>query len=107
MKTQNAIANSQSAKSKGEFYRIVNCCAIVFKVEAEDLMRQDRHREFVDARHAAWYIVREKLEWTYQRIADVFERDRVTVMAGISKIENMLSIYPEFERQINNIRNIL
>lgn len=59
----------------------------------EDAIRsQNRARGLVLCRHAYFYIAREKLGLKLAEIGEVFGSDHTTVIHGINKVKDMLSI---------------
>lgn len=62
----------------------------------EDAIRsQNRARGLVLCRHAYFYIAREKLGLKLAEIGEVFGSDHTTVIHGINKVKDMLSIQDE------------
>lgn len=43
-------------------------------------------REFAGARQLVWAIARERLQYTYTRIARMYQRDHTTIMFGVQKM---------------------
>ena len=72
----------------------------------EDAIRsQNRSRGLVLCRHAYFYIAREKLGLKLAEIGEVFGSDHTTVIHGICKVKDMLSIEDQitcdFINQVN------
>lgn len=55
---------------------------------SEKMLRCGRKsRTVARARHVAWYLVRERLGWSYDEIGDLFDRDHTTVISGIGNVD--------------------
>jgi len=75
----------------------------------EDAIRsQNRARGLVLCRHAYYYIAREKMGLKLAEIGEVFGSDHTTVIHGIQKVKDMISIKDEITLNfINNINNCI
>lgn len=63
---------------------------------SEDAIRsQNRARGLVLCRHAYFYIAREKMGLKLTEIGEVFGCDHTTVIHGINKVKDMISIQDE------------
>lgn len=64
-----------------------------------DIRSQNRARGLVLCRHVYYYIAREKMGLKLVDIGSVFGSDHTTVIHGISKVKDMLSIGDEITQQ--------
>lgn len=69
--------------SQQEIDRVVAKCAKFFGVTESDIYGRRRWSEVVEARHAAWAILRYR-GMTYAALARKFGRDHTTVLYGVS-----------------------
>jgi len=47
-------------------------------------------------RHVAMWIAREKMNWTWDRVADTFKRWRATVIRNVGKVEELRRMNEDF-----------
>jgi len=75
----------------------------------EDAIRgQNRARGLVLCRHAYYFLAREKMGLKLAEIGEVFGSDHTTVIHGIKKVKDMISIDDEITCQfINNINSCI
>lgn len=69
--------------------------SFVSGLSQDAILSQNRSRGLVLCRHAYFYIAREKLGLKLAEIGEVFGCDHTTVIHGINKVKDMLSIQDE------------
>lgn len=75
-----------------------------FNVSTADFASTRRERDVARARQVAMWIVRDRLEWSYPRIAQAFEgRDHTTVMHAVSRVAHLMENDPLFADQVRRI----
>ncbi|HEY4831838.1 MAG TPA: chromosomal replication initiator protein DnaA [Waddliaceae bacterium] len=79
-----------------------------FEIRPEDLLGEERTRDYVLPRHLAMYLCRKKLNLPYTKIGEVFSRDHSTVMSSIKLIQTGVDNYDqEIARHYHAIIKIL
>lgn len=88
------LANMLSAKKKVlSLKKIAMSVAEFYNISMDDLLKQSRRKEYVKPRQIAMYIARKELSSSFPTIGDFFGgRDHTTVMHGVEKIENIVSV---------------
>lgn len=66
------------------------CLYISFKLNIEDIRKNTRLAEVVDARKIAYYILREKYHLSYPSIGKVFNKNHATVMHNLKSVKGLL-----------------
>jgi chromosomal replication initiator protein len=66
-----------------------------FEIRPEDLLGEERTRDYVLPRHLAMYLCRKKLNLPYAKIGEVFSRDHSTVMSSIKLIQSGVDNYDQ------------
>jgi chromosomal replication initiator protein len=87
---------------------VLHAVASYFDLSTEALTGKSRAKEIAEARHIAMYLLRED---AHQRVTEIARllggRDHSTVIYGLRKVDNCLTIDPQFTRQISEIRTLL
>lgn len=84
--------------------QIVEAVANHFAVSMRDITGAKRRHEIVFARQVAMYLLRDKLNLQYEKIAEVLGgKDHTTIMYGVSKVENNLENNGELRGRIDEI----
>lgn len=86
------------------FERVKQEVSKYFKIPVKVLESKEKSREVVEARHIAFWILRNTFECTLPKIGRSFNRDHATVMHGLDKISGMLSVYPEMMEALTTIK---
>ncbi len=68
----------KAVKNSIEIYVLSN-----FSVSKDDLFGISRKKEIVMARQVYWWLLRNRLKYSYPFIAGLFKKDHTTVMHGI------------------------
>lgn len=71
---------------------LLSVISFVSGMTEDEIRSQNRARGLVLCRHAYFYIAREKLGLKLAEIGEVFGSDHTTVIHGINKVKDMLSI---------------
>jgi chromosomal replication initiator protein len=86
---------------------VLDAVAHYFDLTPETLPGKSRAKEIAEARHIAMYLLRED---AHQRVTDVARllggRDHSTIIYGLRKIDQALTLDPHFMRQIGEIRAV-
>ncbi len=84
---------------------IINVVAEHFGVKPEDIYSKKRNSEFVLPRQVVMYLCREMCDLSYQYIANLLKKkDHTTILHGINKIENDLSVNEDLRNKIDIIK---
>ena len=59
----------------------------LFNVTMIELLGTTRQKSVVRARHTAIYLIRKRLNYSFNQIGKIFNRDHKTIMHGYRKIE--------------------
>jgi chromosomal replication initiator protein len=80
-----------------------------YGLSVEDVRGAKRLRPLVHARHVAMYLIRDLLtNYSYPMIARIFDgRNHTTVISGVEKIREQLTLNPETLSQINQLKRRL
>lgn len=68
-------------------FTIIDVVAAWYRVTLKDLVRKDRSRTIVIARHTAMYLIRELTSLSLPEIGALFNRDHTTVVHALNNIE--------------------
>ncbi len=83
--------------------RILKAVSNYFSLPIEALKSKRKTNTVAGARHIAIYVIKNLTEKSYQDIADIFNRDRTTVMASCNKIEIEMKTMKSTERAVKKI----
>lgn len=87
---------------------IINIVSRYFKVSVEDILSKNRSRQIVLARHTAMYFCREKLNYSYSRIATVFGgMDHTSVSDGCKNVQNLYLKDEDVKMYIDEIKRMM
>jgi hypothetical protein len=78
------------------------CLYISFKLNVEDIRKNTRLAEVVDARKIAYYILREKYQLSYSSIGKVFNKNHATVMHNLKSVKGLLEYDIIFKEKFND-----
>ena len=78
---------------------LLNVVSFVSGLPEDEIKGQNRARGLVLCRHVYYYIAREKMWLKLIDIGSVFGSDHTTVIHGIRKVKDMLSINDEITQQ--------
>lgn len=94
---------------KDKAKEIIEAVERYFKVDHERLMSKWRYRNLVIPRQIAMYIIKVKTKLSDGTIAEMFNRDRTTVIYAVQSIEGFLKLgHPsEIVEQVEEIKKLL
>lgn len=78
---------------------IVNHCAELFDVSADDIMSRRRIRPITQARFALYAALRQR-GWSYPRIGNFMGRDHSSVLVGVRKAEWLMERQRSYEEKV-------
>lgn len=80
---------------------IVECCARFYSISPEKFYSTSQKKDVSYARQVSFYLCKEILDISLQKIGQVFGRDHTTVLYGIKKIEKDIAKDPSFKESID------
>lgn len=87
------------------FEHVIN--AVQFSSGLDDLKAKTRRREYVDARRIAYYILRNVHGFSFQSIANEFDKNHASVINGIRDFDFLLKsdkiLYEIYNQSCNRI----
>lgn len=87
---------------------LLSVISFVSGLPEDEIRGQNRARGLVLCRHAYYFLAREKMGLKLAQIGEVFGSDHTTVIHGIRKIKDMISIKDEITLNfINNINSCI
>ncbi|HUX05443.1 MAG TPA: chromosomal replication initiator protein DnaA [Acidimicrobiales bacterium] len=88
---------------------ILSVVSDFYGLSVEDIRGSKRLRPLVHARHVAMYLIRDLLDnYSYPMIARIFDgRNHTTVISGVEKIREQLTLNGEMLSQINQLKRRL
>lgn len=87
---------------------LLSVISFVSGLSEDEIRGQNRARGLVLCRHAYYFLAREKMGLKLAQIGEVFGSDHTTVIHGIKKVKDMISINDEITLNfINNINNCI
>jgi hypothetical protein len=81
---------------------VARVCAL-FDVDSDTLLGNGRRRDFVLARHAAWWLCRKRLGLTYVALGDEFGVDHSSMIVACNKFEAKLADPDRYPWLIENV----
>jgi len=81
-----------------------------FNIDVEDIVGPRRNAEFVRARHACMYVLRETSNLSHEKIGELFgKKDHSTVVHAVQRVEEMMDKDADLKNDLHeimdNIRN--
>jgi chromosomal replication initiator protein len=88
---------------------ILSVVADFYGLSVEEVRGSKRLRPLVHARHIAMYLIRDMLNnYSYPMIARIFDgRNHTTVISGVEKIKEQITVNPEVLAQVNQLKRRL
>lgn len=84
--------------------QIVEAVANHYDISMREITGKKRQHEIVVARQVAMFLLRNKLNLQYERIAEVLGgKDHTTIMYGVSKVENLVKNDGDLQGRIDEI----
>jgi len=79
---------------------IVECCARFYSISPEKFYSTSQKKDVSFARQVSFYLCKEILDISLQKIGQVFGRDHTTVLYGVKKIEKDMKTDPVLKSNI-------
>lgn len=88
-------------------YDIIAAGCWAFGITKEELLSKSHKRDFVRARYICMFIVRQRTDLGLIQIGKFFNRDHTSILHGIRRIENDLSVTAYRQRTNEEINKVL
>lgn len=73
-------------------------------VKVEDIMSPCRDQHLVELRQCVWYVLYHREKKNYSRLGRFFNRDHATVLYGVNKVNNLISVGDyQMQKVLNSI----
>lgn len=103
-----AFLNNKSFLNKWQMANhIKNVVAGYYKLDREDLESLSRKAEIVKPRHLAMYLIMKKTSLNSRQIAELFNRDRTSVIFAHKAIRDRIDTSRNFREELKEIEDIL
>jgi chromosomal replication initiator protein len=85
---------------------IINSVSKHFWIEKEWILWENRRKEFMIPRQVAMYLLKKKMNYTYERIWNIFSwRNHAAVLYSCNKLESIIKKDKNLLNEINIIRD--
>ena len=107
--TDNILGNTKKIKSTIKNYEeLLETVSAHFGIEKKALMSEDRKKENMIPRQVAMYLLKNKLNYTYERIGNIFSgRNHSAVLYSCKKLETIIKKDRNLFYEVNVIRDKL
>ena len=78
-----------------------------YNVKVSDIKGKSRKKDLVRPRHISMYLARDILDDSLVTISNAFERDHTTVMHGIDKVKDEMTLDPDFKDEIETLKKAI
>lgn len=94
------------AKSNIKSYEdIIDRVSSHFWIEKEGIMWENRRKEFMVPRQVSMYLLKTKMNYTYERIGNIFwGRNHASVLYSCNKLQKLIKSDPTLLHEVNIIR---
>ena len=93
---------NKHTSTNADMHKILQCCAMVFEIDVEDMVSPCRKQQFALARHAFCKIARDRTSETYESIGRFLSgRDHATVVNSRRRAGDLVETYPWFRDKYN------
>ena len=88
---------------------IINKVCKYYGTDVKLIYQKLRTNDVVLSRHVAMYLVNKSLKISHSDMAKIFQKDRTSVLHGVSRIESLLSLRHEVDikKDVENIYFLL
>ena len=89
-------------------HRCVREVADAWSVSSTDICGRSRKKEVVLPRHVAAYLIKKHTLLILEQIGEFFDgRDHSTVINSLRKVEQEMSVYPDFRAKVESLDSFL
>ncbi len=108
--TSDILGSSRSAKTSmiKSYEDILDAVSKHFWIEKEGIVWENRKKEFMIPRQVAMYLLKTKMNYTYERIGNIFSwRNHAAVLYSCNKLEKIIKKDRSLLNEINIIRETM
>lgn len=104
---QSRNANTQKMKTTIRSYEdIIEAVGKHFGIEKEGILGENRKKEFMIPRQVSMYLLKTKMNYTYERIGNIFNgRNHASVLYSCNKLEKILKKDKNLLYEVNIIKD--
>ncbi|MFA5916615.1 MAG: chromosomal replication initiator protein DnaA [Candidatus Gracilibacteria bacterium] len=85
---------------------IIDAVSAYFGIEKEGILGENRKKEFMIPRQVSMYLLKTKLNYTYERIGNIFSgRNHAAVLYSCNKLEQIMKKDKNLLQEINTLRD--
>jgi len=83
---------------------IIKIVCDYYDIDTEIMLNtKSRESTLIRARQVSMYFIRRKLKLSQASIGNIFGRNHATALKAIERIENLIIIYPDIRKNINDL----
>lgn len=86
---------------------VINVVCTFYKITVNDLKTHIRTNEVSYRRHVCIWLLNQYTRLNKVSIADIFDQDHSTIVAGIRSIDNKMKVYSVVKEEISEIKYLL
>lgn len=106
--TSTTTSRSLRSNTSCSYEDLIQTVSLHFGVEIRTLLSEDRRKENMIPRQVAMYLLKNKLNFTYERIGNIFSgRNHTAVMYSCKKLEQVMKKDQQLVHELNIIRDKL
>lgn len=104
--TTDILGNSKTTKTTIKSYEdVIDAVSKRFGIEKEWILWENRKKEFMIPRQVAMYLLKTKMNYTYERIGNIFSgRNHAAVLYSCNKLERIIQKDRNLLNEVNTIR---
>ncbi len=104
--TTDILGNSKTTKTTIKSYEdVIDAVSKRFGIEKEWILWENRKKEFMIPRQVAMYLLKTKMNYTYERIGNIFSgRNHAAVLYSCNKLEKIIQKDRNLLNEVNTIR---
>jgi chromosomal replication initiator protein len=104
--TTDILGNSKTTKTTIRSYEdVIDAVSKRFGIEKEGILWENRRKEFMIPRQVAMYLLKTKMNYTYERIGNIFSgRNHAAVLYSCNKLEKIIQKDRNLLNEVNLIR---
>nr|MDD3719950.1 chromosomal replication initiator protein DnaA [Candidatus Gracilibacteria bacterium] len=107
--TSDLIGNNKTGAPKKtirSYEDVIDAVSSHFGIEKEGILGENRKKEFMIPRQVSMYLLKTKLNYTYERIGNIFSgRNHAAVLYSCNKLEQIMKKDKDLLHEINSLRD--
>lgn len=106
--TETLLGNRTKAPTLKHYQDLLDAVATHFGLESKNITGNDRRKEYMIPRQVAMYLLKNRLNYTYDRIGNIFNgRNHTAVIYSCKKLETVMKKDQQLHYEVNIIRDRL